>query len=70
MSIIQTVVCDGCGAEGAEGVSRDELHEAGWRVRAPGGKDFCPECRNVQPKHHTQALRRTLAEYRGWGVKP
>ena len=46
--------CDGCGIVGpSKGqayarwrghVARNELHEQGWKVGEPHGKDHCPKC--------------------------
>jgi hypothetical protein len=55
--IASEIVCDGCGLHGAtqgDGVrygrwrphaARLALAEAGWRVGALGGRDFCPRCK-------------------------
>jgi len=46
--------CDGCGIVGSTTgqayakwrghVARRELHEQGWKVGEPHGKDYCPKC--------------------------
>lgn len=54
---ITSIHCDGCGDwsyEDGENVShgtsggpiRRHLRAKGWLVNQPGGRDYCPNCRN------------------------
>lgn len=48
------IICDGCGIKGVADfyrynrwlahIGRNELHEQGWKVGEPHGKDYCPKC--------------------------
>ena len=48
------IICDGCGIKGEADfyrynrwkahIGRSELHEQGWKVGEPHGKDHCPKC--------------------------
>lgn len=51
MSVEYTIACDGCGTVGggsrtsAKAARAELAADAGWRVNAPGGRDFCKDCR-------------------------
>ena len=65
MTLMASVLCDGCGMFGDGGkrqahVLRERLRRRGWRVGILGGADLCPDCQR------RRTLVRSEAERRGW----